>query len=231
MRKLSLAVLILAAAPAAQAHAQVVQDRYGPPPAHQLAPTGPEAAPEGAAQAAAYGGTMLGWANKRSPRAETATAAAAPQRPQALALAHQFARPASPPTTPPAAQPLTSQAPSQPPRGAAAPAVQPGYEPVGRAEIAPATPALLGGPPAAPLPQSLYGPAQAAAPPAQQMAQAAPAGGGRTHLYSVHRPYGLTPDAIPAPPAGDRYILVGPPDAPAPSEEAADDAEGLDRQF
>ncbi|MBC7166678.1 hypothetical protein [Phenylobacterium sp.] len=212
MRKLSLAVLILAAAPAAQAHAQVVQDRYGPPPAHQLAPTGPEAPPEGAAQAAAYGGTMLGWANKRSPRAETATAAAAPQRPQALALAHQFARPASSPPTPPTA-------------------VQPGYEPVGRAEIARATPALLGGPPAAPLPQSLYGPAQAAAPSAQQTAQAAPAGGGRTHLYSVHRPYGLTPDAIPAPPAGDRYILVGPPDAPAPSEEAADDAEGLDRQF
>ena len=145
MRKLSLAVLILAAAPAAQAHAQVVQDRYGPPPAHQLAPTGPEGAP----QAAAYGGTMLGWANKRSPRAETATAAAAPQRPQALALAHQFARPASSPPTPPTAQPLTSQAPSQPPRAAAAPAVQPGYEPVGRAEIAPATPALLGGPPAA----------------------------------------------------------------------------------
>lgn len=219
MRKLSLAVLILAVAPMAPAHAQVVQDRYGPPPAHQAAASGPAASP----QAASYGGPMLGWANKRSPRTEPAATTPAPQPPQALALAHQFAR------TAPTQRPT-------PTRASVPPTVQPGYEPVARAPIAPAqappdaAPALLGGPPPASLPQSLYGPAPATAP-QRQVAAAPSAGGGRTHLYSVHREYGLTPDAIPAPPTGDRYVLVGPPDAPPAPEEAADDAEGLDRQF
>ena len=212
------ALILTAGALAAPAHAQVVQDRYGPPPAH--GGRGPGAAP---APAADYAGPMLGWANKTSARTVGAAAPAAPERPQALALAHQFVRTPQAQAQAPAPAPLR-------------PAVQPGYEPVARAQIGPAapspaeSPALLGGPPAQPLPQSLYGPAPSAAPvPAQQVATAT--GGGRTHLYSVHRPYGLTPDAIPAPPAGDRYVLVGPPDAPPPSEEAADDAEGLDRQF
>ena len=223
MRKLRPALLTIAAcALAAPAHAQVVQDRYGPPPARSAAPLERPASSDGGG----YAGPMLGWANKVSPQAPSPVAPAAPpapERPQAMALAHQFAR-TSPPQTPPA--PVVR------------PAVQPGYEPVARAQIAPAapapggSPALLGGPPAQPLPQSLYGPAPASAPaPAQQVAAATPAAGGRTHLYSVHRPYGLEPDAIPAPPAGDRYILVGPPDAPPDPEEAADDAEGLDRQF
>lgn len=221
MRTLSFAVLILAVAPLAPAHAQVVQDRYGPPPAHQASTSGPPAA----SPAAAYSGPMLGWANKRSPRGEPATTTHAPQPPQALALAHQFARTA--PTQRPTPTPTQASVP---------PTVQPGYEPVVRAPIAPAqappdaTPALLGGPPLASLPQSLYGPAPAAAP-LRQVAAAPSAGGGRTHLYSVHREYGLTPDAIPALPTGDRYVLVGPPDAPPAPEEAADDAEGLDRQF
>ena len=197
----------------------MVQDRYGPPPARSVEPVERPASPD----SGGYSGPMLGWANKVSPQAPSPVAPAAPERPQAMALAHQFAH-TSPPQTPPA--PVVR------------PTVQPGYEPVGRGQIAPAapapgeSPALLGGPPAQPLPQSLYGPAPASAPaPAQQMAAATPAAGGRTHLYSVHRPYGLEPDAIPAPPAGDRYVLVGPPDAPPDPEEAADDAEGLDRQF
>ena len=50
----------------------------------------------------------------------------------------------------------------------------------------------------------------------------APAAGGHTRFYSVHRGYGLTPDAIPEPPAGDRYVLIGPPDAPAPKTDEQD---------
>ena len=63
-------------------------------------------------------------------------------------------------------------------------------------------------------------PLQAQAP--QRMAAVAPAAGGHTRFYSVHRGYGLTPDAIPEPPAGDRYVLIGPPDAPAPKTDEQD---------
>jgi hypothetical protein len=87
-------------------------------------------------------------------------------------------------------------------------------------------------PPRAALPESLYAPAlgpQAAplrptpAPAAQpqqtaqaaQAAQALPAAGRPgtpPRFYSLHREYGMTPDAIPAQPSQPRYVLVGPPD-------------------
>ncbi len=112
-------------------------------------------------------------------------------------------------------------------------------------------PDRLGGPPAGPLPTSIYDQA-AAAPPApqaqpqyqhpapspaevpRQIAQSAPlpaARPGGVQLYSLHREYGLTPDAIPAPPQGPNYILVGPPDAPPAEDKADEGGEGLDRQF
>ena len=116
--------------------------------------------------------------------------------------------------------------------------VQPGYEPVLRAPLAPAAdpaPDLLGGPPSGPLPTSIYGQAAAApqapaAPRTYAQAPATPRAGG-SQLYSLHREYGMTPDAIPAPPAGDNFILVGPPDSPEAPGDEDEPAQGLDRQF
>jgi hypothetical protein len=71
-------------------------------------------------------------------------------------------------------------------------------------------------PPRAALPDSLYAPT-----PATQLRQAAPAlstaggPGAPPRFYSLHREYGMTPDAIPAQPSQPRYVLVGPPDEPA----------------
>ncbi|MFT4933919.1 MAG: hypothetical protein ACI9LT_000592 [Pseudoalteromonas distincta] len=215
----SRALLVLATslslASAAAASAQtVVQDRYGPPPA--------AAAHQAQQGASTYGGQMLGWAGKRNP-APAQAAPAAPARPEPMALARQFA-PQAAAIAPPVPRP--------------APGVQPGYEPVLRAALPPAAdppPDLLGGPPAGPLPTSIYGQAaaspQAPAPPrTYAQASAAPRPGG-SQLYSLHREYGLTPDAIPAPPAGDNYILVGPPDTPVTPGDGEDPAQGLDRQF
>ena len=206
-------VLSLASAAAASAQT-VAQDRYGPPPA--------VAAHQAQQSVNAYGGQMLGWAGKRSP-APAQSAHAAQARPESLALARQFA-------------PQAVAAPAPAPRPA--PSVQPGYEPVLGAALPPAAdpaPGLLGGPPAGPLPTSIYGQAAPAAQtpaPARTYAQAsaAPRPGG-SQLYSLHREYGMTPDAIPAPPAGDNFILVGPPDAPVSQGDGEEPAQGLDRQF
>lgn len=206
--------LSLASAAAASAQT-VVQDRYGPPPAGSALQ-----ALQAQPAASAYGGRMLGWTGKRSP-APAETTHSAPARPEPMALARQFIPQAAAPAAP---RPTTS--------------VQPGYEPVLRAALQPAAgpaPDLLGGPPSAPLPTSIYGPAAAppqAPPPPQTYAQATPVPRpGGSQLYSLHREYGLTPDAIPAPPAGDNFILVGPPDAPASQGDGDEPAQGLDRQF
>jgi hypothetical protein len=77
----------------------------------------------------------------------------------------------------------------------------------------------------------------AAAAPAQPRPQApvrlaaAPntaAGGAPTRYYSLHREYGLSPDPAPVLPSEPRYVLVGPPDAPASAKDAqADDTAGV----
>ncbi|MDO8410410.1 MAG: hypothetical protein Q7S93_10160 [Phenylobacterium sp.] len=231
----ALLLALLVGAHAAPAAAQgLPQDRYGPP---QPWTDSPQAASARSADVA-YAGPMLGWAGKRSPQGPPANdAATAPERPEPMALSRQFAY---------------AQPPAQAPRAAPPPPVQPGYEPVLRGALAPVSdraPDLLGGPPAGPLPTSIYD--QAAAAPAapqpqyqqqapapaeapRQFAQSAPlpaARPGGSQLYSLHREYGMTPDAIPAPPQGQNYILVGPPDAPPAEEEADEGGEGLDRQF
>lgn len=190
--------LALALAGAA-AHAE---DRYGPPRGGSY--TGPDKA------VPAYSGPMLGWSNKVAP----ATLNGAPSlvsQPQPMALARQFLRPAQTPQAVP---------PPPPP-----PPVE---------ELAPD---YLEGGPSAPLPTSLYGgPPQAAqapiapvaavapqAPAPQRLAAAAPqapATGSPSHYYSVHRPYGLTPDAPPAPAAGPNLVLIGPPDETIGSKDA-----------
>lgn len=205
--------LLLASAAAASAQT-MVQDRYGPPPA--------AATYQVQQGVSAYGGQMLGWAGKRSSAPDQA-AIAAPARPEPMALARQFA-------------PQAIAAPAPGPRPASS--VQPGYEPVLRAPLPPTAdpaPDLLGGPPSGPLPTSIYGqaataPQAPAAPRTYAQAPATPRAGG-SQLYSLHREYGMTPDAIPAPPAGDNFILVGPPDSPEAPGDEDEPAQGLDRQF
>jgi len=156
----ALLLALLAAANAAPAAAQgVTQDRYGPP---QPWTESPQAA---SAQGpdAAYAGPMLGWAGKRAAQGPAANAAAmAPQRPEPMALSRQFAY--AQPTAPRAAPPAPST-----------PQVQPGYEPVLRGALPPVgdrAPDLLGGPPAGPLPTSIYD--QAAAAPLAPQSQPQP---------------------------------------------------------
>ncbi|MDP1873032.1 hypothetical protein [Phenylobacterium sp.] len=213
--------LILASAAPAQAQT-VIQDRYGPPPA--AATRGPIGVGTDS-----YGGPMLSWSGKQS--LSPARAPNAPARPEPMALARQFA-----PQSSPAAMPAAFVPP--PAVNRPAPAVQPGYEPVLRSSLPPTAgpaPGLLGGPPPGPLPTSIYDQAARPAPAqaqAQSFAQAsAAARPGGSQLYSLHREYGMTPDAIPTPPSGPNYILVGPPDTPEVSDDGDEPAQGLDRQF
>ena len=58
--------------------------------------------------------------------------------------------------------------------------------------------------------------------------QIEPHAGTEARLYSLHREYGLQPDTIPEPPAGPRYVLMGPPDhATAPQDDAKPSAGGV----
>lgn len=152
----------------------------------------PSAARLTAVAGEAYRGPTLAWANK---------AAAAPTAQSALPPAPTAYREA------PAYAPFQPQVPlplQQAQRPAPAAVERPAYPPAASAPVQP--------PPQPPL--------QAQAP--QRMAAAAPPAGGHTRFYSVHRGYGLTPDAIPEPPAGDRYVLIGPPDAPPPKTDEQD---------
>jgi Wiskott-Aldrich syndrome protein len=75
---------------------------------------------------------------------------------------------------------------------------------------------------AAALPQSLYDAAPPAPAPAPRLAQVQPPpqrGAAPSRLYSLHREYGMAPDAVPAVPSGANYVLIGPPDLPAEAED------------
>ena len=174
--------------------------------------------------APAPSGPMLGWANKRTYSTPGGQPGMMP-RPEPMALAGQFMRGRQagpqdrdlPPPPgerdrvtyqPPAYTPFVPQAPYQPPRpGAPAPlANQPASSspPI----YAPPPASLYGGPP--PLPE------QAAAAAGQKVADASATtrhAGDSSKLYSMHRAYGLEPDAIPALEGGPRYVFIGPADA------------------
>jgi hypothetical protein len=229
---LAFAVVVLGAAPAA---AQQAGDRYGygPNPGAQLAPA--------AQPLENQGFRTLTWASKVSPRVtQAAPAPMAPARPQSLALAGQFdrgparARDLPPPPSahqaayqPAAYQPFVPQAPyhDRPQQVAAltpAPTRQP-PAPVRAAPVAPPAKTDRGPPLAGATPAS-----QAVAA-TRQMAQAtAPHAGEQVHYYSLHRAYGLTPDAIPEPPPGQRYVLMGPPDPPRAKAADRDDDDNDD---
>lgn len=211
---LALTLVALGAVPAA---AQSAGDRYGYGPS-------PRAVAATASQPLeSLGIHPLTWASKsQSPVAPPAADASpaqsmAPVRPQAWARDLPSPVSAAPrrespsayqafqPQAPYGAQQLAALTPArpQPLMAPPAPASPPGYRP-------PRGPELAGGPAAKP-----------EAP--QQVAQAAAHGGAPVHYYSLHRGYGLTPDAIPEPPAGQHYVLMGPPDkASAPSSEHDD---------
>lgn len=201
----------------------------------------------------------LGWARKSEPQQDDQAPMVYAQ-PEPLALAGQFLRGRSP--TPGAAglrpspsdrsqvayapvypafapqepyRPAAARAPVAPPPPPAAfqtPPPEPSHEL--SQEPPRGSPTLAGGlPPYAP-------PAQAAIATPARLADAASTGAARStgeqaRLYSVHRPYGLTPDAIPEPAQGQQgYVLIGPSGggvAQAPAEDAAgtvarDDADG-----
>lgn len=166
----------------------------------------------------------FGWAFGREPEPAPAPQPLATGRPEAMPLADQFVRgrteapePARLPPPParyraaaaPPYQMFTPQVPLplQTQRMAAAPAsLYPaapiaGQPPV-RAVAQQAAPAASPPPPP---------PMVLAAAPERLAAPAAPRSvGGATRLYSVHRGYGLEPDAIPEGSADNRYVLIGP---------------------
>ncbi|HEX5377538.1 MAG TPA: hypothetical protein VFW47_03150 [Phenylobacterium sp.] len=195
---LALAVSVLGAAPAA---AQAAGDRYGFGPS-------PRAAGVSDVQPAETSGfSALSWAGKAR-----APATSAPESPNAARPAAPYRDLPPPPSArrvyqPVAYQPFQPQAPYQVrPQQLAALAPPPAtlYDAPAR------DPALAGGPQARrPAPA---GPAPVPAPAPQQVAQAGPHAGGQVRFYSLHRGYGLAPDAIPETAAGDRYVLIGPPD-------------------
>ncbi|WP_304170855.1 hypothetical protein [Phenylobacterium aquaticum] len=184
----------------------------------------------------------LGWTNKQAP-ADPEGEPVVFAQPAPMALANQYLRGRAPapggrlrpspsdgsqlayaPVYPAfVPQEPYRQGPSRP-----APPLAPAADPVQPDPPEPASPVLAGGLPAyAP-------PAPAAIAPPQHLADAGGAshgGGEGARLYSVHRAYGLTPDAITAPAQGQGYVLIGPSGggvAQAPSDEPAakDDADG-----
>lgn len=227
-----LAIVVGLTCPLAAA-AQPAGDRYGPASPLQVS----EAA------ATAYQGRALSWANKQvapqPPQPQQPLSAPSPvqqQRAQAPTLPpppsrYQPPAPAYVPFQPQVPLPLQQPAPAGPAKAVQRPptsiygALATPPQPVAPAAPAPA-PALVAAPAAAPkpIPQRL---AQAA--PAQPALQrvAQPKPGGTPRLYSVHRDFGMTPDVI-EPTKGDRYVLIGPPDAPTPKSKTDDDDDAPD---
>lgn len=132
-----------------------------------------------------------------------------------LPMQQKAMRTASLPANLYAAPASRAAAPVAPPAAPPARALRPAQSPVPPAPVAAAAPQM------APQPMQPAPVRMAAAPPAPRSIGEAP------RLYSVHRDYGLAPDAIPEPPAGaNRYVLIGPPDgqrASAPKDDDNDD--------
>ncbi len=181
---------------ASPAAAQGAMDRYGysrvsQSPGGQL----PQASP----------GRVLSWANKASPQPSPLQAntaqdygdSAEPER-AATYQSYQVQAPYRPVPQRLAAlsTPLRYIQPQSAPSEVRTPPTEREAEPVA---VGPQRLALAGGPP------------QSSPPPlAPPVAPAAKVGSGQARYYSLHREYGLTPDAIPEQPLGNRYVLIGP---------------------
>lgn len=196
--RVAFATCLLLAAAGQAAAAPAPQDRYGPPRPLALA----------SAQPSTYAGPTLRWAGKRD---------AAPVRAEAPAPAPALKlRETAPPLAPRRPEPQASLPQSlydAPRRETQAPGRPVVAKP--QAPVAPSAPALR-----ASAPRPVAAPAQPQAV-AAQTTQPAP----RNHFYSLHREYGLTPDAIPPAPADDRYVLIGPGEA-APKDDKTTDSAG-----
>ena len=204
-----LAIVVSLACPLTAA-AQTAGDRYGPASAARVNQVSAEA----------YQGRALSWANKQ-PTVQTAGVtlpqSPSPYRQQPIYAPFQPQTPLPLQARPVAAQ----QAPAQRPMQQA-----PRAQPAASIYTPPAQPTRALQP--QPQPQRWSQPAAATQPqqaqPQRVAAMVQPGMGGPTRLYSVHRGYGMTPDAIPEPPPGDRYVLIGPPDAPQSAKTDDDDA-------
>lgn len=231
---LAIAIAALGAVPAA---AQQAGDRYG------YGPRPKPAALASAQSLESQGFRPLTWASRtQAPSSGAAPAVATAAQGGAIPAAPGRDLPPPPRARPVAYasnayQPFQPQAPYH---QAAAPApVSPPAAPIAppaRKPARAALPASLHDTPARG-PELLGGPTSVAPVPAapRQVAQAA-GHGDQVRYYSVHRGYGLTPDAIPEPPADKGYVLIGPPDgarAPdRPADQDDDEAPGkTDRPF
>ena len=211
MRPLLAAFLALASA--SSASAQVVQDRYGPPrPPPKPLVMASLSVTSAETSAEPYRGPMLGWSGKPAAPAQRDNASQAASEPPRAVRREPRGNAPLPPSPP--LPPSLFVDPAPPPRKAPhvigpeaaarppAPRVQPAPAPVA-VQARPAAPIQAA--PAAP-------PAKVAVaaltPPAPRTAGASP------RFYSLHREYGMTPDAIPEQSAQPRYVLIGPPDAP-----------------
>ena len=193
---LLLPVLICVAAPAYAEGAR--ESRYGPTTPRQT----------NAAAAARYDGPMLGWSNKRQVSTAVAPSTSDPIRPAPLTnwAGYQPQAAPAPVPAPAAYAPPVPNAPALPtslyasPRPAAAPSA-----------------------PAAPAPAkdwSTYRSSRvSAAAPAPQPIALAGAGTTGARYYSVDRPYGLTPDAVP-PPGPDTRVLISAGEPPPEPKDA-----------
>lgn len=196
-------LLILAVLLASPAAAQTAGDRYGSGDGTGSRPQAPTSV------AQRYSGRVLTWSGK----VMAAPAASGPTSPRLANTAPQLRG---------APQQAAGPAPFQPQAPSAAPAS------MRQAQAAPIAPTarVAPAPPTTPkaLPTSLYG-ATSRGP---VLAGGLPAHAGtEARLYSLHREYGLQPDAIPEPPAGQRYVLIGPPDhAAAPQDDPRPPAGG-----
>ena len=188
MRALPFACLLLTvAAPA------LAEDRYGPPSAAPAAPI--TYAPV----------AHLRWAGKVEPAAPQAQSAEEPVRPLADGLLRRTSAYAAAPAPAPAARPAapTAEAATPPAENApwrrltaASSAPRPTAAPMAMEEAAPqarpTTPVVAPSTPTPPAPG-------AAATPGEQ-----------ARYYSLHREYGETPDAIPAPDKSQVFLAGGP---------------------
>jgi hypothetical protein len=197
------AILVGLACPLSAA-AQTAGDRYGPTSVARLNQAASEA----------YQGRALSWANKQA-AVQTNPGQALPSAPTPYRQQPTYA-----PFQPQVPLPLQQQKPV----AAVQPQRLPQRLPTSIYGQAAPTPAAAVAP--APVRQTAPAPApRAVEAPPQRLAAATPGGvGGAPRFYSVHRGYGMTPDAIPEPPAGDRFVLIGPPDAPQNAKTDDDDA-------
>ena len=208
-----LVLTLTTAALASPATAQGAMDRYGYSRISQSAGGQlPQTSP----------GRVLSWANKGSPEPSVAQTNSAQAN--------------GDPTEPQRATTYQAQAPYQPaPQRLAALSSPPRYmqsqqpppviqsPPPEREPFVPSQRlALAGGPPQS-SPPSL----------AQPIAPSAPAGSGQARYYSLHREYGLTPDAIPEQPLGNRFVLIGPSSSAQkdPALDADDEGGAGDKPF